>query len=396
MPKRICVVTGSRAEYGLLRPIMRAVQGTHGLALQVVVTGMHLAREFGHTVDEVVADGFPIAARVPTVPREDTNAAMAASVGTGVRGMAAAFARLRPHVVLVLGDRVEAFAAATAAALSNLVVAHVHGGDRAQAGYDDYMRHAITKMAHLHFAATPQSARRIRRLGERPDCIWVVGAPGLDEIRTAELPPIGDLLRRYLGIESAGHTSAVDRYLLVVQHPVSTRAAAAAREMLATLGAVRDVGLPALVIYPNSDPGARAMVSATTKGVRNLFQERFLTPFLVPSVPRADYLGLLKHAAALVGNSSSGIIEAPSFKTPVVNVGDRQAGRERATNVVDVAPMRAAVAAGIRKALTDPAFRRRLARCRNPYGDGHAGERIARILAGVPLGEELRLKSITY
>ena len=389
--RRICVVTGTRAEYGLLRPVMRAIERTGGLGLQVLATGMHLARRFGHTVDEIAADGFKIDARVPMTPREDTNAAMAASVGTGLRGMARAFARLRPDIVLVLGDRVEAFAAATAAALSNIVVAHVHGGDRAQAGYDDYLRHAITKMAHLHFAATAASARRIARLGERRERIWTVGAPGLDEavrsaqceVRSAEAQDaIAATLR-------TAHCALRTPFLLVVQHPVSTRASAGAGEMRETLAAVRASGLPALVVYPNSDAGGRAMIDVIERARRpNLIA--------VPSLPRDEYLALLRRAAALVGNSSSGIIEAPSFRTPVVNVGDRQAGRERAANVIDVRPTRAEVLRGIETALHDAAFRRRLARCRNPYGDGHAGVRIARVLTRVPLDERLRMKSITF
>jgi len=385
MARRICIVTGTRAEYGLLRPIMRAVRRRRGLALQVVVTGMHLARRFGHTVDEIAADGFRIDARVRTVPRDDTNTAYAASVGTGVRGLARAFDDLRPEVVLVLGDRVEAFAAATAAALSNRVVAHVHGGDRAQAGYDDYMRHAITKMAHLHFAATRASARRIERLGERRDRVWVVGAPGLDEIRTARLPAASTLRRRY-GLD------ATAPFLLVVQHPVSTQSDRAAREMRATLGAVLKSGLPALVVYPNADAGGRRMIAVVERTAAEN-SERLIA---VPSLPRLDYLALLKCAAALVGNSSSGIIEAPSFKTPVVNVGDRQAGRERANNVIDVKPTRADVARGIEQALNDTTFRRRLARCRSPYGTGHAGVAIARVLARVPFDDKLRMKRITY
>lgn len=407
MARRICVVTGTRAEYGLLRPIMRVISGAPGLDLKVVAAGMHLVRRFGRTVDEIIADGFTIDARVPMTPREDGPAAMAASVGRGIRGFARAFADLRPDVVLVLGDRVEAFAAATAAAISNIFVAHVHGGDRAEAGHDDSMRHAITKMAHLHFAATRQSARRLARLGERQDRIWIAGAPGLDEIRTARLPTRQTLCRRY-GLD------ARVPFLLVVQHPVSTQPDRAADEMAATLGAVRSVGLPALIIYPNADAGGRRMIevikrfAAGEKGVGSRLpvgasgasHKRLPTPFLrmmmMPSVPHLDYLGLLKHAAVLVGNSSSGIIEAPTFKTPVVNVGRRQAGRERAANVIDVAPDEREVAAGIRRALTDGAFRRRLARCRNPYGTGYAAQRIAHVLTHVPLDDDLRRKRITY
>jgi len=386
MARRICVVTGTRAEYGLLRPIMRAVGETRGLALQTVATGMHLARRFGYTVREIERDGFAIDARVRMTPTADTNAAMAAGVGTGIRGLAAAFADLHPDVVLVLGDRVEAFAAATAAALSGIIVAHVHGGDRAEAGYDDYMRHAITKMAHLHFAATRASADRIARLGERRDRIRVVGAPGLDEIRTAVLPAPAALTERY-GLDTARP------YLLVVQHPVSTHADRAAREMTATLTAVARGGLPALVIYPNADAGGRAIIDV----IRRFGGRAGSAPVAVrSSVPRLDYLALLKHAAALVGNSSSGIIEAPSFRTAVVNVGRRQAGRERAANVIDVEPTAADLTRGIERALNDAAFRRRLARCRSPYGTGRAGEKIARHLARAVLDDRLRRKRITY
>lgn len=378
MKRTVCVVTGSRAEYGLLRPIMQEVR--RRMRLQTIVTGMHLVGRLGHTVDEIRRDGFRIDARVPMIGSGDDAPAMARSIGRGVIGITDALQRLRPDVVLVLGDRFEAFAAAIAAAYSGRVLAHVHGGDSPHGGLDEYGRHAITKLAHLHFAATARSAARIRRLGERPRNVYRVGAPGLDAIRQARLPRQSAL--------AAEHGWKPKGYVLFVMHPVSTTPDAAAREMTEALEGALSAGLPVIALYPNADAGGRRMLSALRR-----FRRRVVA---VPSLSHAEFLALLRDAAALVGNSSSGIIEAPTFHVPVVNVGPRQAGRERASNVVDARPARSDVARALRFALEDRRFRARLPRLRSPYGDGRAARRIVDVLARVDLGPDLRRKRLTY
>jgi len=381
--KRVCVCTGTRAEYGILRPLMRRIAKSKVLELQVAAAGMHLAREFGHTVDDIERDGFEVRARVEMLPRDDTPAAMAASVARGIAGFTDAFENLAAEVVVVLGDRTEAFAAAVAGALSGRVVAHVHGGDRAEGGYDDYMRHAVTKMAHVHFAATEGAARRIRRLGERADRIHTVGAPGLDEIKPSRLPGAGVTRRRY------GFASRKP-LILAVQHSISTHPETAGAEMNETLAALESLSLPTILIRPNSDAGGRAMTAAIEE-----FGERSWLS-VHTSLPRDDFLAVMKAARAMVGNSSAGIIEAAAFHLPVVNVGRRQAGRERSGNTVDVPPDRCKIEAALRKVLYDRAARRRLCAAQNVYGDGRASARIVRVLERIETGGEILTKQITY
>ena len=401
--RRVCVATGTRSEYGILRPLMRAIRKSATLQLQIVAAGMHLSDEFGRTVEFMKADGLAPDARVEMLPKSDTAGAMAEAVGRGVVGFTRAFRRLRSDIVVVLGDRIEAFAAGTAATLSGKVLAHIHGGDTSEGGYDDYMRHAITKLAHIHFAATKGSARRIERLGERRGSgrnrtIVVVGAPGLDEIRTTKLPSPAATKRRH-GFDPR------KPLILCVQHSISTEPENAARDMGETLAALAGLALPTVVVYPNSDAGGRGII----KVIKSYEGKRGIMPAGVPpggrrrrwlvaykSLPREEFMAAMKAAAVMVGNSSSGIIEAAAYGLPVVNVGRRQAGRERAGNTVDVAPRRGEIARAITRILSDSRFRRKLSTARNVYGDGRACERMVRVLEQIDTGPDLRRKQITY
>jgi UDP-N-acetylglucosamine 2-epimerase (non-hydrolysing)/GDP/UDP-N,N'-diacetylbacillosamine 2-epimerase (hydrolysing) len=362
---------------------MKRVAESERLRLQVIAAGMHLAKEFGHTVDDIVADGFRVDARVAMLPRDDTAAAMAESVGRGIVGFTAAFEKLNSDIALVLGDRTEAYAAATAAALSGRLLAHIHGGDRAEAGFDDFMRHAITKLAHIHFAATGGSARRIARLGERQDRIFVTGAPGLDEIQPSKLPSATATKKRFdLPLRKP--------LVLAVQHSVSTHPRTAAAEMRETLHALDELALPTVLVYPNSDAGGRAMIAAIEK----LGKREWLRVFR--SLPRNEFLSVMKAAAVMVGNSSSGIIEAASFRLPVVNIGRRQAGRERSGNTVDVAPRADKIGGALRGALFDAKVRKRLSEVKNVYGDGRASGRIVSVLEELEIGPDILVKQMTY
>jgi len=377
--KTVCVVTGTRAEYGILRPVMRAVEGSDSLSLQVTATGMHLDDERGRTIDEIGRDGFRIDATVPLSPEGDAPADMGRAVGRGISDLIDTLERLNPDVVLVLGDRTEPFAAAIATMFLGKCLAHVHGGDRSRGGFDESMRHAITKLAHLHFAATEKSAERIRRMGERPEHVHVVGAPGLDE---ALAGPFRD--PDQLGVDPSAPP------IVVVQHPVSTRPDDAGREMTETMEAVVAEDATVIVVYPNNDPGGRRMIEV----IRSYENRGNVTTFA--NIPRTDFLSLMKCAAVLVGNSSSGMIEAASFRLPVVNVGERQVGRERSGNVIDVPTEREAIASAIHKALVDKDFRQGLATLENPYGDGHASARIVKVLEELDINHDLIQKQIAY
>lgn len=377
-------MTGTRAEYGILKPVMKAIQAERALRLQVVVTGMHLAAEFGRSARLVESDGFSISARVPMHAKDDSSAGMARGVGRGVIGMTRALTKLAPDVVLVLGDRTEALATTIAAAYLNIPVAHVHGGDKTEGGgLDESARHAITKFAHLHFTATEQSRLRVLRLGEDPRRVYLSGSPSLDAILSERLMSRSEL-ERALGFALS------PRYLVLVQHPVSTDPDSAGPHMRETMDAVEALGLQTIAIYPNSDAGGRAIA-------RELEKRRGVPGFhLFKNLPRERYLALLSGAAALVGNSSSGMIDAASFKVPVVNVGDRQRGRERGRNVLDCAPRKAAISSALRRALFDRGFRRTLAGSRSPYGRGRAGVFIARTLSRVSLNGGLLQKRLDY
>jgi len=376
--RHVAVVTGTRAEYGLLRPAMEAIRDHDALSLSTVVTGMHLSTRHGHTVEEIEADGFDVSRRVFMQLDGDSGRSMGKSLGIGLSGMAEALGDLDPDLVLVLGDRGEAFAGGVAAAHMNVPVGHVHGGDTTDGAIiDDSIRHALTKFAHLHFPASERSAERIERLGEESWRITTVGAPGLDAIREGEYTDPEELRARY-------NLDPEADLLVVVQHPVTTQEEAAGDQMRATLDAVVAVGsCERVVIYPNADTGGARMIEEIEAhdGEFRAFE----------NIPRADFLGLLSVAAVMVGNSSSGIIEAPSFALPVVDVGPRQATRQRADNTRSVPHETDAV----REAIAD-AFDAGPVDCENPYDYGGAGERIADRLAAVEVDEDLLRKRLTY
>lgn len=353
--RTIAVVTGTRAEAGLLQPVMRAIDEHPQLELQVVVAGMHL---FSDSLDDLT---FPIAARVAMqTPGRVGRSADASATGRGVSGFAEAFEKLEPDVVLVLGDRIEAFAAAAAASIGGIHVAHAHGGDRAEGVADEAMRHAITKLAHLHFPATAQSRRRLIRLGEPAERIFNHGSPAVDGLRDIE--PANDGFK-----------------VIVMQHPVGDDDETEARHMRGTLDATAD--LSRLVLAPNHDPGRDGIVRAL----------RGVGVDTVDHLPRPRFVALLKAAQLIVGNSSAGLIEAAVCKTPTVNVGPRQGGRETPNSVVSCGYGQHAVADAIARA-------RQLdhRRFRHPYGRGDAGLRIADTLASVTLDQSSLRQRNTY
>lgn len=381
-PRRICVVTGSRADFGLLAPVMRRIRESSGLELRVVVAGMHLDYLHGMTIRDVERF-FPVDARVRMANPDDTGRGMAEALAMGLRGMARALEALGPDVVVVLGDRDEALCGALAASHMAIPIAHIHGGDVSCAGVDDSNRHAITKLAHLHFAATKASLRRILRMGEDPRHAWNLGSPAIDFIAETRFLTRLEVFRR-LRIPSDQDV------LVVIQHPVSYSPATARQEMIEVLEAVRASGMAAVVIHPNSDAGSRGIVDA----IRRLALPPQFRMF--KSLEREFYLSLLSYAKAMVGNSSSGIIDAPYFGLPSIQVGCRQAGRERGANVIEVPPDRKKIAAAIRRACRNGAFRRAAAGAKSLYGDGRSAEKIARILAEVVLGPALVQKKLHY
>jgi len=383
--KKICVVTGTRAEFGLLKPVMKKIKESESLELQVIVTGMHLLPEYGKTISEISRNAIAIDACVPMTVAGDDNTTLPLSIGLGIISFTTILKKIDPDIVLVLGDRFETFSGAVAASFSGYPVAHISGGDSLQAGYDEYIRHSITKISHIHFPSTEQSAKRIIKLGEDPKNVFVVGSTALDIIVNKKLPSKKKLFEKY------GLARDQD-FVIVIQHPVSTEPDLADQQMRITLDSILELGLTMLVIYPNNDPGGMRIINVIDQYHQN-FPSRIL---IQKSLPFEDYLGLLKVTSMLVGNSSSGIIESSSFHLPVVNIGDRQRGRERSINVIDAPHDKQKIKQAISYALRNEKFKKSLQNCKNPYGDGNASQRIVDILSHLSLTPELLKKKITY
>jgi UDP-hydrolysing UDP-N-acetyl-D-glucosamine 2-epimerase len=378
--RTIGVLTVARSDYGIYRPVLRAL-AERGMQPAIFAGPAHSAERFGRTLAEIEADRWPIAAALPDADTPDDPAAIAERMGSLTAEFARALAAQRPDMLLALGDRWEMFAGAAAAAPMRIPVAHLHGGETTEGAIDELFRHAITKLSHLHFAATERHARRLVAMGEEPWRVLASGAPGLDAI--VQQPPLADAeWRARLGFLPRAP------YLLVTFHPVTQQPGeevAQAEELLAALD-----GWPGEIVFTgtNADAGGRAIRERIGTFVARLPGRRHIAE----NAGSAAYIELMRRAAAMVGNSSSGIIEAASLRLPVVNVGDRQRGRDRGANVTDAPCTRTAIAEAIARA-TAPEFRALLgAGFANPYGDGRASERIAARLAEVPLDARLLAK----
>jgi UDP-hydrolysing UDP-N-acetyl-D-glucosamine 2-epimerase len=377
--KTVAAVTVARSDYGILRPVLRAIAAEPALRLRLIVTGAHGSAAFGSTMSEIERDGFAIADRVDAAPESDAPLGVAQAMGSAIDGLAAAFARCRPDLLLLVGDRFETLAAASAAVPFTIPIAHVHGGELTEGASDEQMRHAITKLSHLHFVAAHPFAKRLIQMGEEPWRVTVSGAPGLDNIN--QLPRLdAGALARTVGMPIEPPV------VLVTLHPETLRPECAAAQVAELAAALETIEATIVATAPNADVSHGAIVA----GLRRFVAHRPRAAF-VPHLGTQAYFGLMRHAAAMIGNSSSGLIEAPSFELPVVNIGERQAGRLRAANVIDVKDSRDAIAAGIRRALS-PEFHASLGGLVNPYGDGHAAPRIAARLASVAIDRSLMVK----
>jgi UDP-N-acetylglucosamine 2-epimerase (non-hydrolysing)/GDP/UDP-N,N'-diacetylbacillosamine 2-epimerase (hydrolysing) len=379
--RRIVCITGTRADYPRVKAVLKEIDSRSNLDLKLIVTGSHLLEEYGHSVREIVEDGYNIAENVHMYVGDfDTPLGMTKAAARCVDGIADALAYLGPDIVLITVDRVETLAAAVTAALMNFPIAHIQGGE-VTGTIDESIRHAVTKLSHIHFPATEDAAERIIKMGEPEQLVFKTGCPYIDIINNTKYLRKSDLVKKY-------NFDANRPLVLLIQHPVTTEYGSSEDQYLTTVNALEAFPeLEIIAIYSNADAGGRAIIKEIKK--RHHF-------YVFSNLPSYDFLSLMKAADLMIGNSSAAIREAPSFKLAAINIGSRQNGRLRASNVIDVRHDQVDIQRAIRKALYDDDFKAELESTFNPYGDGKASKRIVDILENINLSANLIQKRICY
>lgn len=375
MNRKICIITGTRADYGLLRWVMQGIKDDAELTLQIIATGMHLSPEFGNTYQAIEQDGFQIDRKVEMLTSSDTAVGIAKSMGLGMIGFADALHELQPDLIVVLGDRFEVFSAVSAALVARIPVAHLHGGETTEGAFDEALRHSITKMSQLHFVATEAYRQRVIQLGEQPDRVFLVGGLGVDNIKRLQLLTRTDLegsLDFKLGVKN----------LLITFHPVTLETASAAnqmQELLAVLAQLKDTQL--IFTLPNADTDGRVLIELVQNFVKQHNNARVYT-----SLGQLRYLSCIAQVDGVVGNSSSGLTEVPSFKKGTINIGDRQRGRLQACSVINCEPTQESIASALTQ-LYSADFQTSLTKVINPYGEGGASAKVVNTLKHYPLDD---------
>jgi len=372
MVRKVCVVTGYRSDYSKLKSVLDEISSRDDLELQLVVGAVHLLDDYGLTIDYIRRDGFRIDAVINNVVEGENLSSMSKSVGLGVIDITTVLGMLRPDIVLIVGDRFEIFSAAIASALLNIPLAHIQGGE-VTGTIDESIRHSITKLAHIHFPSTKESYDRIISLGEKECNVFLVGCPAVDEILKVNVSDKNDLLK----IPFLNKLDINKPYLLVVQHPVTTEFGEGYDQMMITLNAVQEIGLQVVLLYPNPDAGSTDFINAINQfdkdNVSNVIVKKF------KHLPFNDYIRLLANASCMVGNSSSGIREACLFGVPVINIGSREASREKSDNVINVGYNKKMIVNNIKKELGKKYKPNKL------YGDGTAAKKICDVLSSIEL-----------
>ncbi len=379
--RKICVVTGTRAEYGLLYPILREIKNHNALDLQVITTCMHLSPEFGLTYREIELDGFQIDWKVEMLLSSDTPVGISKSMGLASIGFADAYSHLKPDIIVILGDRFELLSAASTALVSRIPVAHIHGGETTEGAIDESIRHSITKMSHLHFTTTEIHKKRVIQLGENKDNVYNFGAPGIDNIKNLKLLSLKQL-------EKAINFKLSSRNIMVTFHPVTLEKSTAGEQfqnLLDALTLLDDVSI--IFTKANADTDGRIINEMIDDFVLNS-SDRAVS---FTSLGQLRYLSAIRYMDGVVGNSSSGLIEAPSFKVGTINIGDRQKGRVRAKSIIDSKPLKEEITNAFKK-LFSKSFQDSLKHLQNPYGIGGTSKKIVRVLSEPNLNQIVKKK----
>lgn len=379
MKRKVLVTTGTRADYGILRPILKEILRNKKTELFLVVTGSHLSKEKGLTINEIKKDGFKIDGIIKAVPNDDTNYSIVLSFGKMILGFAKILKKIQPDVNVVLGDRYEMLASAIASSHFNIPTAHIHGGDTS-GGLDEYVRHSITKLSNIHFPATKKSYTRLIKLGENPKFVFLCGSPSIDEILNEKITPISEIKEKY-NLEMLG------KEILFVYHPLTTDLKETKKEIVVALKSLTNIKRQVIIIGSNIDSGNN-LISNYIK----LFQNKSKNIKYFANLPRRDYLSIMKNCGIFVGNSSSGLVEASCFGTPVINLGTRQKNRERGKNVTDLQNFSESsltkMILKLNQKYRKPSF--------YIFGDGTASKKIVNYLIKTPINDELLKKQITY
>jgi GDP/UDP-N,N'-diacetylbacillosamine 2-epimerase (hydrolysing) len=375
--RKVCVVTGSRAEYGLFSHLIKNIQKSPVLDLQIIATGMHLSTEFGHTYREIENDGFKIDKKIEILTTYDTPFAISKATGLGIIGFSEAFKKLAPDLVVVLGDRYEIFAACIAAMFAKIPIGHIHGGETTEGAFDEAIRHSITKMAWWHFVAAEEYRNRVIQLGEHPDKVFLVGGMGVDSIKKT------DLLEK-IELEKSINFEFVGKTLLVTYHPVTLERNTSKKQFKELLLALKDL-IDTRIIFTksNADTNGRIINKLIDDYIINYPHQAVA----FTSMGQLRYFSSLQYIDAVVGNSSSGLAEAPSFKIGTINIGDRQKGRLMAESVINCEPTKESIDSAIQILYSDE-FQEKLTNTKNPYGNGNATEKIMKIINNYPLPDE--------
>ncbi len=385
MKKRILAVTGIRSDYDLMTPVFKSIQDHPNLELQLIVTGAHLSHAYGYTVEEIKKDGFIIADTIESLLNSDFTSGRVKGLAIQLQGMIQTVERIKPDILLVLGDREESMTTALVGAYMNIPVAHVGGGDRVIGNVDDQVRHAVSKLAHIHFTTSQESADRLLKLGEESFRIFNTGNPGLDRLKDVPF-----LTREELSSRLGFSIDKEEPLILLIQHVISTEVNHAYAQMRITMEAISKLGIKTIISYPNSDAGGQQMINA--------INEYIDLPFLYvqKNIPRLEFVNIMRHANCMLGNSSAGILEAPFLKLPVVNIGNRQKGRLHTNNVQFVNHDVNEIIEAVKRTINDKNYLQEIAQSTNPYGDGNSAIKIASILSKLTIDEKLLIKEITY